>query len=68
MTAALLAPVTLPTIGWELHRDRRGPATAIAYLEDQECVRLTGHTPLLRLRVAVWTWTLNRRIAATYRR
>lgn len=64
MTALAPDRLTLPELGWELHRPRRGArATAVGYFGDYECVRVTG--PLLHLRVAVWTRILQRRIAAT---
>lgn len=65
--AGLVRPV--PVIAWELHRpDRHGIATAVGYLQDQECARLHGRGRLLHLRIALATRRLQRLVTAAYAR
>jgi hypothetical protein len=65
MSAAALAPAPARTIGWEIHRPHGGRRVAVAFYGDAEAVRLTG--PLLRIRVAAWSWLLGRYVARSRR-
>jgi hypothetical protein len=59
VTAVLRAdPVAVTPVGWEIHRPLGGRPVAVAYRGDAVAVRLTG--PMLRARVAAWSWLLTR--------
>lgn len=57
----LAPPATAYGVEWELHRPRRGAATATAFYGPAECLTVRG--PLLRLRIAYWTRALRRHAA-----